>query len=60
MPDQAVINFNENTPEQVAYRLMRDVLVVEKSKMEDVDRQGLLDTYAECLEVVSGKRARRK
>lgn len=56
MAEQTVLNVHENTPEYVAYRLMRDVLVVEKRNLEDLDRKALLDTYAECLAAVSGKR----
>ena len=51
----------DNTPEQVAYRLMLDIAKVEGKKdnfgsLSGYDRQWLLDTYAECLKAVHGKR----
>ena len=58
MAEQSVMNVNENTPEYVAYRLMRDILVVEKRSLEELSRGDLLDTYAECLATVQGKRTR--
>jgi len=58
MAEQSVMNVNENTPEYVAYRLMRDILVVEKRNLEELSRGDLLDTYAECLTAVQGKRTR--
>lgn len=57
MAEQSVMNVNENTPEYVAYRLMRDILVVEKRSLEELSRDDLLNTYAECLKAVQGKRA---
>jgi hypothetical protein len=54
MSDKPVVHIGENSPEQVAYRLMRDVLVNENNA--NVTRKLLLDTFAECLEAVKGYR----
>jgi len=55
MADAAsVVNIRENTPEQIAYRLMNDVLCFENRA--PVDRKYLLDAYAECLSAVRGQR----
>lgn len=50
----------ENTPEHVAYTLMRDIALVEgkhilqlgSTSADIADRQWLLSTYSECLAVV--------
>ena len=60
MPD-AVVHVGENSPEHVAYRLMRDVANLEgrsfaRDGQTPADRQWLLDTYGECLEAARGLR----
>jgi hypothetical protein len=56
MPDAPIIHVSENSPEQVAYKLLREIASIEKKKAfgasnatDDVGRKWLLDTYAECL-----------
>ena len=62
MADAPVVHIGENSPEYVAYRLLRDIAgVEEKSKgpaytMANADRKWILDTYAECLHTVKGYR----
>src|SRR5687768_3433472 len=66
MPDAApVVHIGENSPERIAYKLMDHIATVEKKIMfhtrelegrQTVDRQWILDTYAECLQAVQGKR----
>ena len=61
MADAApVIHIAENTPEQVAYRLMVGIAAAENKPNRNVgdnvyvvaDRKWLLNTYAECLKAV--------
>ena len=59
MADNTIVHFGENSPEQVAFKLMTMVLDAEKKTVQPhlsergsaqlVDRKFLLDTYAECL-----------
>ena len=64
MAEQAVLHIGENSPEEVAYRLMSDVADVEQKALHSnpstdhtsADRQWILDTYAECLRAVHGLR----
>lgn len=61
MADQAVVHIGENSPEQVAYRLTRDIMIAENRQLGEggkarVDRKWLLDTYGECLQAVKGYR----
>jgi len=56
MSDPTIIHMSENSPEQVAYKLLREIASLEKKKAfgardatEEVGRKWLLDTYAECL-----------
>lgn len=62
MADAPVVHIGENSPEHVAYRLLRDIAGVEgKAKgpgytMAEADRKWILDTYAECLDTVKGYR----
>jgi hypothetical protein len=55
MSDQAIVHIGENSPEYVAYKLMRDIAKMEAKKW---DRKQLLDLYAECLDVVQNPQAR--
>lgn len=59
MADEAVVHIGENSPEQVAYKLMIDLRSIENRYPEhqQADRKWLLDTYAECLEAVKGHRS---
>lgn len=61
MADEAVVHIGENSPEQVAYRLMREILLnVESKDYSDLDREAYLNTYAECLYTVQHPRTRIK
>lgn len=57
----AVVHIGENSPEEVAFKLMRHVSVIENKSLyagepNSVNRKWLLDTYAECLRAVQGNR----
>lgn len=61
MADTPVVHIGENSPEHVAYRLLRDIAIVEEKsfaggKTNSVDRKWLLDTYVECLRAARGYR----
>ena len=56
MTEKATIRIAENTPEQVAYKLFDDIRVAENRQLANMDRQYILDTYAECMEAVRGER----
>ncbi len=62
MAEEAVAHIGENSPEQVAYKLMKDIANVEGKVLykdqNSVDRQWILDTYAECLQAVRKPYAR--
>lgn len=57
MADAPAIHLGENSPEHVAYRLLRTIASNESKTLESstvsgratADRKWLLDTYAECL-----------
>jgi hypothetical protein len=48
--DNTVVHIGENSPEQVAYKLMHDVFAHENH--QKLTREIILDTYAECLRTV--------
>lgn len=48
--DNNVVHIGENSPEQVAYKLMQ--LVLQHERHQKVTREMILDTYAECLRTV--------
>lgn len=56
MADNAVVHIGENSPEQVAYKLMRDIAHAEKISLQGMSvnssREWLLKTYAQCLQAV--------
>ena len=54
-----VVHIGENSPEQVAYRLMKDILGYDKAPSSDANvvRKHILDLYAECLVAVRGERS---
>jgi len=61
MADAPVIHIGENSPEHVAYSLLRTIATVEKKKLNHeskpeggsvADRKWILDTYAECIMAV--------
>ena len=53
---------NDNSPEYIAYKLMRDIAETEgkyfrpseREPQKAITRQWILETYAECLAVVRG------
>jgi len=55
----SVIHIAENSPEHVAYKMMRDLFVVENKPFESLTRDEYLNTYDECLEAVKGFRKRK-
>lgn len=60
MADQTTVHIGENSREEVAYKLLKDVGRLEGMhngiKFENTDRKWLLDTYAQCLTAVKGNR----
>ena len=60
MADQPVVHIGENSPEQVAFKLMFNIARVEGKVLhrnpedgeETASKEWLLDTYAECLRIV--------
>jgi hypothetical protein len=62
MADETVVHIGENSPEQVAYRLMHEIAEVERIAIISGDlqpqwtragRAWILDTYQECLYAVT-------
>ena len=64
MADQPVVHIGENSPEQIAYNLLKHIADIEgktlhPTKIGEKDiatRQWILDTYAECIATVRGFR----
>ena len=62
MPDTPVIHIGENSPEQVAFKLLEAIAKVEMKSISmakdlapgwtKADRKWILETYAECLDAV--------
>jgi hypothetical protein len=61
MADKSVVHIGENSPEQVAYKLLSDVMAAEKrttntydipGDWKTADRAYILDTYAECHQAI--------
>lgn len=70
MAENTTVHIGENSPEQVAYRLLQDVLHMEKKTTLPhmasrdsggtlTDRKYLLDAYAECLIAVRAPQVRK-
>lgn len=62
---ESVINLGENSTEYVAYRLLQDIMRLERKTIltgslkegwSTADRSYVLDTYHECLRTVRGLR----
>lgn len=60
MADKPVVHIGENSPEQVAFKLLIEVAACEGKHMqcgaytdEAPTREWLLDAYAECLQTVT-------
>lgn len=58
MADVPVVRIESNSPEKIAYELMKLVAISEKKLLTpspgpaSFDKKWLLDTYAECLDAV--------
>ncbi len=57
---ETIVHIDENSPEQVAFRLMERVAGAENKNLtgsnKNADRAWILDTYAECFQAVVGER----
>jgi hypothetical protein len=51
MADAPVVRIGENSPEEVAYKLMRMIRDVNTTNAPK-DKDGILNLYAECLNAV--------
>ena len=63
MADDAVVHIGENSPEQVAYKLMMDITNVEGRDFfgdNPADRAYILDTYVECTRAIRGAARRNR
>ena len=64
MTDKPIVHIGENSPEEVALKLLRVIAEVERKSLhanpsngyQTVDRNWLLSTYSECLSAVRGYR----
>ncbi|MEQ8902388.1 MAG: hypothetical protein RID11_03800 [Roseovarius sp.] len=61
MSDNTVVHIGENSPEHVAFNLMKEIASVEGRELyshgsNPANRKWVLDTYAECLKAVRGFR----
>ena len=63
MADAPVVHIGENSPEHVAFELLRVMASTEDKQLGNwrsngarPDRKWVLDTYSECLEAVKGNR----
>lgn len=64
MADPKPVVLGENSPEEVALKLVRMIAEIERKALHSnpsgayqaADRKWLLDTYAECLQAVRGYR----
>ena len=60
------VHIGENSPQRIAYVLLGHIRDVEgrifhrsSERGETADRKWILDTYAECLDAVTGQRPRK-
>lgn len=60
MSDKAIVHVGENSPEQVAYKLMRDIAGTEGVGLHSQDpnsnREWIIRTYCQCLAAVQHPR----
>ncbi|NCN86149.1 MAG: hypothetical protein GW822_12735 [Sphingomonadales bacterium] len=58
MTDAPVVHIGENSPEQVAYKLMKHIARAEKVQLEGIninsDREWIIKTYIMCRTAVAG------
>jgi hypothetical protein len=55
MADGTVVHIGENSPEEIAYKLLQHIASQERKTLivsSEAERKWLLDTYAECLMTV--------
>lgn len=58
MADETTVHIGENSPEQVAYKLFRDICSVENKDLYShgdnaADREYILRTYRQCISNVA-------
>lgn len=62
MTEKVTVSVGENSPEEIAYRLLNIIAQSEKMTLAGMgtfpDRKWLLDTYAECLRAVRNPSSR--
>lgn len=58
------VHIGENSPEEVAFKLLRVIAIAEKKQLgswhssgAEPDRKWVLDAYAECVDAVRGNRS---
>lgn len=66
MSDKPIVHIGENSPEEVAYKLLKVIANLERKSLVNsapegrewaaADREYVLSTYAECFEAVRGLR----
>lgn len=61
MADKSIVHIGENSPEEVALKLVQTIASIEGRSLHSqgdhpADRKWLLDTYAECYFAVRGLR----
>jgi hypothetical protein len=65
MADAPAVHIGENSPEQIAYKLLLDIQRIEQKAFHKgdlsagwstADRAWILNTYAECLRATTGLR----
>ena len=58
MAENTVVHIGENSPEQVAYKLMRDIARAEKVSLEGTNitsnREWIIKTYIMCRQAAAG------
>jgi hypothetical protein len=62
MADNTIVHMGENSPEQVAFKLLHEIAQVEgkvfhtnpSEGRQTADRRWILSTYRECLKTVKG------
>ncbi len=55
MAENNVIHLGENSPEHVAYKLLRTIAMAENVAIDEwgkADREWIITTYVECLKAV--------
>lgn len=61
MADSTVVHIGENSPEEVAFKLFSEIVTVEiHNAGGKMDRDWILNTYAQCLYAVRAPQGRAK